>query len=161
MTTLRDSRQTIHSIAFSCRPKSLCMNTLRDSSQSIHSIILRGKVLRTKKLWGGPVQGLRFWLLTGFQRPTPSRARGVVSGAGVWLRPTQFNFRKRFGRRRKRALQNEGNPNSRHSPLGCPVLKAISRLQCVWPGHRLVTLTCRERDARAAEKDVSTNAIYF
>lgn len=50
-------------------------------------------------------------------------ARGCgVRGAGVWLRPTQFTFRKGLGRRRKRAFQNEGNPDSQNSRLGCPVL---------------------------------------
>jgi hypothetical protein len=57
-----------------------------------------------------------------FSKTEAEPPEGGVHGTGVWLRPTQFNFRKGFGRRRKRALQNEGNPDSRNSTLGCPVL---------------------------------------
>src|SRR5450759_34425 len=80
MNTLRDSRQNIHSIAFRYIPKSLCMNTLRNFSQDIHSIILRGKVLRTKELWGGarlgpPVLALDRFSKTEAEPPEGRRSR--------------------------------------------------------------------------------------
>ena len=88
MNTLRDSRQSIHSIAFSCRPKSLCMNTLRSSSQNIHLIILRGKVLRTKELWGGARLGAPALALDWFSKTDAGAARGAAfaapeSGSGL------------------------------------------------------------------------------
>jgi hypothetical protein len=97
MNTLRDSRQSIHSIAFRYRPKSLCMNTLRNSSQDIHSIILRSKVSRTKELWGGRVWGLRSWLLTGFQRPTPGRARAAFAAPESGSGPLSLLFGRDSG----------------------------------------------------------------
>jgi hypothetical protein len=61
----------------------------------------------------------------------PSRARAALRGTGVWLRPTQFSFRKGVRRRRKRTSQNQGNPNFRNSP---PTLQSSSASGAILPG---------------------------
>src|ERR1035437_537262 len=94
MNTLRRFPQNIDSIILSCKSKLLFINTLSRCSQGIHSIILRGKVLRTKELWE-----TQAWsrLLTGFQRPRPSRPRAAFAAPESGSGPLSLIFGRDSG----------------------------------------------------------------
>jgi hypothetical protein len=138
MNTLRDSRQSIHSIAFSCRPKSLCMNTLRNSSQDIHSIILRGKVLRTKELSGELRLGPPVLAFDWFSKTDAGAARGAAfaapeSGSG----PLSLISGSYSGREENAPRKTKVTPTPGIARLGAPFLVIPSGIEgpAVWLGR--------------------------